>query len=385
MDGPKRADQLLKLVSDEQWVACHGFYPLVSYEKSWRQFAPKGETRSTKSRTIKYASRTDAAIFSYYRSKLATAYEDWLKTNGLENAILAYRAIPKDNGNGGKGNIEFARDAFDAIRAFGDCTYACLDISGFFDNLSHRKIRSDWCDLLGESDLPPDHYNVFKNLTRHGELPLEWAYQALGIKADIELKDGSARMGFAMHADEIEPQLCFPDEFREYIVGNNLIISYKDRGRPVVGIPQGVPLSDLLANVYMRDFDLEAQKVIAALGGRYWRYSDDIFVILPKDEWVLQDVIATLTKALDELASPLEFKASKTETGLVFATGENQRVMPIIGKGWGCNYLGFRYDGTKVYLRERTLGNFWRANARAVWKAAMAAAKRYPTQSASYV
>ena len=384
-DGLKSPNRLMSYVSDPDRVAKHAFYPLLSYEKSWKQFAPKGMAREPKKRTIKYASRTDAAVFSYYRYKLGILYEDWLRNCHLSDSVLAYRSIPKNSSNGGKGNIDFAKEAFEKMRDFGACSYACLDISKFFDNLDHKAIKRDWADLLGTPTLPDDHFNVYRNLIRYGEVPLDWAYQGLGIKRDIELADGTMRMGFAALAEDIEPQICYPDQFRKHIVENDLILSFKDRGCPERGIPQGVPLSDLLANVYMRSFDEAALEATIALGGYYARYSDDIIVIIPKDEFALMALVEKLTTFLEKLAHPLRFNPSKLESGLVYPEKGNQRIYRLHGKAGGCNYLGFRFDGSKVFLREKTLGNFWRANSRKIRKEAMAAARRYPGKSTAFV
>lgn len=47
------------------------------------------------------------------------------------------------------------------------------------------------------------------------------------------------------------------------------------------GIPQGSPISALLANVYMLDVDKKVYEIVAAQNGMYMRYSDDFIIILP--------------------------------------------------------------------------------------------------------
>ena len=47
------------------------------------------------------------------------------------------------------------------------------------------------------------------------------------------------------------------------------------------GIPQGAPISDLIANFYLLEFDKVMANYAQAQGGRYMRYSDDILLILP--------------------------------------------------------------------------------------------------------
>jgi len=50
------------------------------------------------------------------------------------------------------------------------------------------------------------------------------------------------------------------------------------------GIPQGSPISDLLANMYLLNFDCAVRKILDALGGSYLRYSDDILLVAPGGE-----------------------------------------------------------------------------------------------------
>ena len=46
---------------------------------------------------------------------------------------------------------------------------------------------------------------------------------------------------------------------------------------------QGAPISDLIANLYLFGFDKLVKAEIDAIGGSYFRYSDDILIIAPID------------------------------------------------------------------------------------------------------
>ena len=51
------------------------------------------------------------------------------------------------------------------------------------------------------------------------------------------------------------------------------------------GIPQGSPISGVLANIYMMEFDLAMKHLIEEENnGLYMRYSDDIIIVLPNIE-----------------------------------------------------------------------------------------------------
>ena len=66
-------------------------------------------------------------------------------------------------------------------------------------------------------------------------------------------------------------------DFRDKVRKNALIISNKAN----FGIPQGSPISALLSNIYMLNFDIEMKDYVATLGGEYFRYCDDMLFIVP--------------------------------------------------------------------------------------------------------
>jgi len=375
------ASSLKRYAMDPANVSRHPFYPLISFQKRWTSYSVKGVRGEEKSRSIKYACRADAAIFSCYRSILAEPYEAHLAAHGISSSVLAYRRMLSADGRG-KCNIDFALSAFEKVRSFQNCSVAALDISGFFDNLDHSKIKRMWCRLFGWSSLPQDHYSVFKHITRYAEVDLDVALRALGIKGDVELNDGSIREGFIRQYADVSPQLCYPDDFRSKIVQPKLIKSYADRGFPKFGVPQGVPLSDLLANLYMIDFDRNISRMMAKFGGYYARYSDDIVLIAPQDEFVMARFINVIDRHLGKMAPRLKIKGSKTEFGVFKSNGASQTYQAVIGKSGGFRYLGFRYDGSAVYLRDQTISNLWRKTAKICNREAVRSSRRYPDKAA---
>ncbi|WP_449400480.1 reverse transcriptase domain-containing protein [Chryseobacterium wanjuense] len=81
-------------------------------------------------------------------------------------------------------------------------------------------------------------------------------------------------------------------ELREEIKNGNLKV-YKnpftkklDNGKVVkIGIPQGLPLSAVLANIYLLDFDRNIIKeIVRKYRGYYRRYSDDLLIICSSDD-----------------------------------------------------------------------------------------------------
>ncbi|MDJ0685414.1 MAG: hypothetical protein QNJ84_11985 [Alphaproteobacteria bacterium] len=279
-----------ELVSDPERVASNKFYPFFLYHETWQPFRTSKKGRpEPKSRPIRYAARRDAYIFTHYRKILAERYEERLTSLGMEDCPIAYRKIPKASG-GGKCNIDFAKDAFDEIEKQGDCVAIALDIKGYFENLDHSRIKEVWCDLMEVDHLPPDHYAVFKNVTRYHVVDQKDVYRRLGFLETVNV-NGYPRERYTVPFRKMPIQLCSPTEFREKICGGDpnlpsLIRPNADEDGNLLshGVPQGAPISDLIANFYLLEFDIAVCQYVNANGGRYMRYSDDILLVVPGSE-----------------------------------------------------------------------------------------------------
>lgn len=156
----------------------HSHYPFISYKK-----AKKYAVKSSKVRLINYASHLDSAIYAYYTELLSPSYEESLIRNNLENTVLAYRKIERtiDGKTLSKCNIHFSKDVFSIVSQKKNCIVLCFDISKFFDNLDHQILKNNWCSLLNVSDLPEDHYKVYKSLTKFASVDKELLYKELGL------------------------------------------------------------------------------------------------------------------------------------------------------------------------------------------------------------
>ena len=62
-----------------------------------------------------------------------------------------------------------------------------------------------------------------------------------------------------------------------------------------------------------------------------------------------------------------------------------QSYVSIYGKSGGLRYLGFRYDGSKVYLRDQTISNLWRKSAKIAKRVSVQAVSRYPGNDAPQI
>lgn len=390
-DQVLKSNEIISLVTDPARVAQNSFFPLLRYIKRWQPFRhgkDSGKPRpKPKDRPIRYAARRDAYIFAYYRHLLSGPYEAELERLGISHCPIAYRRIPTEkDGRRGKCNIQFSREAVDRIRDLGDCYAIAVDISSYFESIDHERLRQLWCRLLGVERLPADHFAVFKNITKYRVVDRVAVYRRLGFYGVKSFTKGSHPIdGYLVPYKDIPTQLCSPHDFRQKILGENgLYDSLVEPNEQPYGIPQGAPISDLLANLYLIDFDVEMHELASSLGGSYVRYSDDILLILPVAEQVARQVMDEMPARIRKYGDQLIIKPEKSSLVRYVRDDDVQRCDLISGKGRnGLEYLGFRYDGRNVFLRDSTVSNLYRKVASVARNHAAATVKRYPSKSYS--
>ncbi len=326
-DAPVTYSKAQSLVMSSRRVAKHAFYPLINYQiesvKVRKNNAGEVEKLPPKKRPIAYAAHLDSHIYAYYASMLSKKYELHVSDAGLDANVLAFRSL-------GKSNIEFANEAFEEIKRRDDCSVVALDISGFFDNLEHKTIKRAWCEVLGEEKLPADHYNIYKSITRFAQVNKDELYEKLEISKHNP-KNGRTR-------------ICKPATFREQVRGSDLITVNTEKK----GIPQGTPISALLSNIYMLNFDRWAKRIVDDCGGSYHRYWDDMLFIVPRE--FRDEIESAANTQISKLK--LHINTKKTEIRDFWMQGGKQV----------CNrqlqYLGFTFDGERKLLRSAALARF---------------------------
>ena len=378
-DAPLSVAEIEALVHDAGRVASNKFYPLLLYTESWQPFRDKaGGTPKRKERPIRYASRRDANIYSYYRHLLAAPYELVLADLGLAGSILAYRRLVSADGRG-KCNIEFARDAFAGIQRLGDCAAVALDISSFFESLDHDRLRSRWAQLLDVPQLPPDHEAVFRSLTKYAVVDREALCRRLDLRKSTDDR-GNLLLVSAATGQPLGKKLCDTSSFREKVEGRGgKFPPLIDVNRKPYGIPQGTPISDLLANAYLLDFDIAMRDFCAVRGGVYYRYSDDVLILVPGGEIEGYEARDYACAEIAEQGARLKIKDAKTCL-VVYTKDGNRQTAEAVGGYHGKNgleYLGFRYDGRHVFIRDATLSRLYRKIASAVRGESLKTFRRY--------
>lgn len=363
-DAPIRLSEVKAIVNDPARVARNAFFPLIEYEKKWQPFrTPKsGQKPDTKIRKIRYAARRDAYIYAKYRRILSPIYEKRLIDLSISEIPIAYRRVKSADGKG-KCNIDFAKDVFDFILSIESSYVITLDISKFFESLDHSRILEQWSALIEQSPLPSDHTAVFKALTSYRWVDREEAYERLGYFGNKIAKNGTTIRGFLLPFHEMPRQLCTPAVFREKIAGNGAepsIIKCNDKD---YGIPQGTPISDLIANIYMMEFDVFLRDISEKNGGKAWRYSDDIILVVQsKNEKEARNIEECVRNKIREYGDMLTIKEEKSSIHRYYRHPCGFHEFDhICGKGVnGLEYLGFRFDGRRVYLRDSTVSNLKR-------------------------
>ncbi len=357
------ASEASDLATNSEKVNSHKFFPFLSYTKSSRKFGSK----KVKERPISYAARRDSCIYSYYRHLLLEKYNQILDQKGLGDCVIAYRQIIDPITDQGKSNINFAKEAFEEIKKRKNCIAIALDISKFFQTISHVKIKEKWKMLLDVEELSEGHFTVFKNITNYKIVDLDECYLKLGLMERV-FHNGKIQRKFRYERKKQPKQLCTAEIYRKKIVGiikENPKIELGEK----CGIPQGSPISDIIANMYMLDFDEEVKTLMNKIGGYYRRYSDDILIICPPDRELSQKIIREISTSLRNREN-LKINSKKTIStefseldGQIFCQTFDGKNLP---KNNAFEYLGHAFDGDITLLKNQTLTNYYKKMHRAV-------------------
>ncbi len=348
--------EAIELTKNPKAVASHSFLPFIEKKQKYRRFKKYLKAKQSqenisynKIRPIKYAPHKDAQIFSYYRNLISKKYEEKLKEYDLQKNVIAYRKISVTNNvTQGKCNIHFAKEAFDMIVNMKTCIVFTYDISSFFESLNHHFLKIKLLEVLNIKSLPPDYEAVYKALIQYNVAHFDDVYKAFGL---IENKSGRKKyLHCPRYIFRKKKTLSSKKEYREKIVSQKLITKNTHQG-----IPQGASLSDVLANIYMLDFDKKMRILEKKVNGYYRRYSDDILWIAPTKE-VAEKIKSMIHQSVEELCGgTLKISSGKTTETEFFKTP-----CGLFSKGQKFQYLGFRFDGKKAFFRDSTISRYKR-------------------------
>lgn len=380
----RNVKRIIQKVTNTEYVADYAFYPLLHVNIKERKYKkhPDNEklrthsyyrdgkwNKTEKIRPLHYANHLDALIYSYYAFELQKLYEiELAKIEGLSKCITAYRKIPIENSDKNKGTIHFADDAFKEIQKRtlenGECAVLAFDIKSFFPSLNHQFLYDKWKNLIQKDELPKDHLNVFNTATNFSFIyknDLRKYPRVNGRNAEFDEKELARTRntkGFNAFFDS-------PQEFREKVKNGKVRVyknSFKDEvSKKTIGIPQGLPISALLANLYLLDFDSAIlYKLVKNKNCYYSRYSDDIVIIC--DTHLIDEVEKTVMHEMENCF--MKISKEKTEKFIFSLKGDKVLSHKIVNGTLVPNlpfiYLGFEFYGYKTLIKSSNLSKFYR-------------------------
>jgi len=319
-----------KYVMDRTKIVTHSFYPFIHFEKKNSRYGKKGPK---KPRELYYCSHLDRCVYQRYAFLLNCQYNIWACENNIDDVAIAYRD------NLGKNNIDFAKDAFDAIRSFPQCFILVGDFTNFFDNLEHQYLKKMMCEVLGVERLPQDYFSVFKNITRFSS----WDWKDI-VKAAGE---NIAERGVRKKINSKETLLT-----KEQFQKNKKDIKKNISG---VGVPQGSPISAVLSNIYMIKFDKDIKRYVTSKGGIYMRYSDDFIIVLPYErDAEIADFTSYIFSYVESMKGLIDLQKEKTSCYTY-----KDEVIYEGDQPSSINYLGFLFDGKNIRIRPRAITKYY--------------------------
>lgn len=268
-------------------------------------------------------------------------YNERVVHDGITKAAVAYRT----NFNK-KSNINFSKWAFDKIKQLGKAYVMIGDFTNFFDNLDHAYLKQQCCSLLRCDVLPNDYYSVFKSVTAYGVWELKDLLALNGLEDTITGRKQLNR----------KKRVLTLQQFKE----NS---SHIRKNMNHYGIPQGSPISAVLANVYMLEVDKHINDIVQTHGGMYMRYSDDFIAIVPVyNENNAVDALKKIQDVIDSTPG-LTLEPNKTQyfaydkgslknSGKIFHADSDDSKRFI-------NFLGFTFDGKQITIRAKTVSKYY--------------------------
>lgn len=334
-DAPPSEEVARSVVTDPERVAQHSFYPFLGFTMETVRVKKNEDGRlelKQKTRAIKLAAHMDAAICSHYGAILKDPYESQVREAGLSQCVTAFRRQREP----GRNNIYFANEVFEYIQSHRPCVALGLDVSKFFDRLDHGVLKERWAATLGVERLPPDHFALFKYLTKFAWVDCERAFAAVGISRHNPRPRDCRRL-----------RICSAELFRTQIREAGLVWKNPKHGK---GIPQGSPISALLSNIYMLEFDRAMLEAVNQVGGLYRRYCDDILLVVPPQ--AADSIYRIAGEGIAQLRLNLNVEK---ELIVSFPAGLGQ----LAEEGKILQYLGFEFNGRQKLIRGSSLVRYY--------------------------
>lgn len=339
-------------VENPLWIVKHGFFPFIHKSNIQVKYQENGTNNrpiKIKPRELYRASHLDSCIYKYYAAKLSERYDDEVAFRKIDENVAAYRT------GKGKSNIDYAAEIINFIKEKEEGCFVFLgDFEKFFDTLDHDYLKCKIEELQKVEKLPDDWYKIFKSITK-----FSWVEQS-----DLNDIFGPER---EQYRKGLKTYFESWDDFRRFKNAGHI-----KRNEKGFGIPQGTPISALLSNIYMMDFDSWLNDMSSKYKGKYLRYADDFVLILPFETTTEQDfrnIVAKVFKyAVDETKLTIEQRKTeqyffKEDKVYLFESDKGVTRSIIESK---IDYLGFVFDGKIVRMRQKSVSKFYRKADKAI-------------------
>lgn len=342
-------DRVIDYITDPEKVARHSFLPFLRYERKNSKYVGyefsdiDGRPVKFKIRPLMYAGHLDGLIYKYYSELLNICYNEWMEDNELNFFSVAYRTNKQH-----QSSINFAAEAISFIEKQDNALIIIGDFEKFFDTLDHKLLKDRLQRVLKVQQLPSDWYNIYKSLTKFAFIEkstLDFSDDSLVLKNDVSY--------FRSIGD-----------FRKFQKYNKCKLN-----KNIFGIPQGNSLSGVLANIYAIDFDRSLAELSKEFDGFYQRYSDDFIIVLDVEKLYSRygnNFVEEITNLLKELSDENKIHL-QTDKNKKFFINDNV-VLDEHNKVNGIDYLGFRFDGNNVKIREKSIYKFYREGRKLIYK-----------------
>lgn len=345
-----RYNSVRDYVEDPKRIVKHGFFPFIHKEKVLVKYNVnnvEGRPIKIKQRELYRVSHLDSCIYRYYTDCLNRDYERVAKKREIDDNVVAYR-IGK-----GKSNIDYAAEVIDFIKKSNDGCYIFLgDFEKFFDNLDHGYLKCKLKEVLNISILSEDWFKIFKTITN-----FSWIEQK-----DLNCLFGSEK---EQYKNGLKSYFNTLEEFRNFKAEGHV-----RKNTNSIGIPQGTPISALLSNIYMIDFDDWLNKLSSKYNGKYLRYADDFILIFPFGTTSKDIFLKIVDDILDYAYNVTKLKIEKNKTEKYIFENDTVYLFESNNDGTSSpvklDYLGFVFDGIQVKMRQKSVSKFYRKADKAI-------------------
>ncbi|MBA8764360.1 reverse transcriptase domain-containing protein [Staphylococcus coagulans] len=341
-DKPIKYEIVESYITSSEKIAKHSFLPFIHYIFTFDKYYSNEDTNNSnrpiksKNREIMYAGHLDNFIYKYYADNLNNVYNIYCKEVGIDDCVIAYR-----NNKPGKSNVDFAAESINRIVTYKEAFIFIGDFTNYFDRIDHAFLKDNLKKVLKVSKLPQDWFNIYKSITKYGFYDKKFIEKKVGREKYLKSEKKNSYFN-TIKSFRMFQKNCTTKHNKEKF-----------------GIPQGVAISSVFANIYALSFDLSMNKIAEKHQGMYRRYSDDIILIIPANRKMNVNEFQLIETEIRKLAKINKIYLKKEKTSS-YIFKDNTITNLLDKKIHHLDYLGFVFDGNIVKMRNKSVYKFYR-------------------------